>query len=75
MNGFRSIDGSNNNGVKGKPDTQLIRLFDPAFEDGVGVPRRGGATFDPVSRTFVDTSTLPSPRAISNLVVDGEPRY
>ncbi|MEM6596830.1 MAG: peroxidase family protein [Cyanobacteria bacterium P01_C01_bin.69] len=71
MNNFRSIDGANNNGVKGKTDTQLLRLFSPAFEDGIGTPRGGKiSTFDPVSRQFVDVSTLPNPRTISNLVID-----
>ena len=71
MNEFRSIDGSNNNGTKGKANTQLIRLFDPAFEDGIGTPRGGEiSTLDPVTHSFVDASTLPNPRTISNLVID-----
>ena len=55
---FRTIDGSENNGDRGELNTQLIRLFDNAFEDGISVPRGG---------EFV-ASTLPNPRTISNTV-------
>ena len=71
MGDFRSIDGSGNNGRKGKTDAQLVRLFEPAFEDGIGVPRGGEiSVFDPGSRRFVEGSVLPNPRTISNLVID-----
>ena len=59
-NEFRTIDGSENNGNQGEANIPLIRLFDPAFEDGISVPRGGEFT----------ESTLPNPRTISNIVVD-----
>ena len=57
---YRAIDGSDNNGDKGEANSQLIRLFDPSFEDGIGVPRGGEFT----------NSVLPNPRTISNVVID-----
>lgn len=59
-NDFRTIDGTDNNGDLGAANTQLIRLFEPDFEDGISVPRGGP----------FDESTLPNPRTISNIVVD-----
>ena len=59
-NNFRAIDGSSNNADQGKTNTQLIRLFDPAFKDGISVPRGGD----------FNKSKLPNPRTISNIVVD-----
>lgn len=56
---FRTIDGTNNHQFDlGATGTQLLRLFDNAYEDGVSVPRGGN---------FV-TSSLPNPRTISNTV-------
>ncbi|MGB5713825.1 MAG: peroxidase family protein [Waterburya sp.] len=57
---YRAIDGSDNNSDKGKAHNQLIRLFAPAFKDGISVPRGG---------EFND-SNLPNPRTISNIVID-----
>ena len=56
---FRSINGSGNNIANptwGEANTQLLRLANPAYEDGLSVPRGG---FNPI---------LPSARAISNAV-------
>ncbi len=53
---FRSIDGSGNNADHpdwGKAGTPLVRLSDPAYEDGAGAP----SGYD-----------RPSPRLVSNLV-------
>ena len=59
---FRSIDGSGNNmdnSTWGQTDTQLFRMFDPAYQDGMSEPRGGG----------IDSPlTLPSTRDISNKV-------
>lgn len=57
---IRAIDGSGNNNDKGKVNTQLIRLFTPAFDDSISVPRGGE----------FNNSTLPNPRTISNIVID-----
>ncbi len=71
LTGIRTIDGSDNNGNQGVTDSQLIRIFDPAFEDGISVPRGGEISgFDRISGGFVDTSSLPNPRTISNIVND-----
>ena len=54
---IRSIDGSGNNLANpdwGSTGVELLRLTTPAYADGVGEPRGGGA--------------LPSPRAISNAI-------
>ncbi|HIK31390.1 MAG TPA: peroxiredoxin [Oscillatoriales cyanobacterium M59_W2019_021] len=56
---FRTLDGSGNNLTNphwGAADTQLLRMTDPAYADGVWMPRGG------------DPSSLPSPRAVSNAV-------
>ncbi|MDJ0676306.1 MAG: peroxidase family protein [Calothrix sp. MO_167.B42] len=58
---YRTIDGSGNNATNpnyGTPGTQLIRLADPAYEDGISIPRGGDGN-----------SSLPNPRTISNKVV------
>ncbi len=60
MGEFRTIDGTENNGNQGEANTQLIRLFDNAFDDDISVPRGGE----------FDQSELPNPRTISNIVVD-----
>ena len=60
MSQFRTIDGTGNNGDQGVTGSNLIRLFDNAFEDGISVPR-GGEFYE---------STLPNPRTISNIVID-----
>ena len=56
---FRTIDGSQNSlygwGAAGTP---LFRLFQPAYENGIDVPR-GGA---------FNNSTLPNPRTVSNAI-------
>ncbi|MGF1601065.1 MAG: peroxidase family protein [Thermosynechococcaceae cyanobacterium] len=54
---FRTIDGSGNNGANsdwGTPSTQLLRLTDADYDDGISAPRSAG---------------LPSARAVSNAVV------
>ena len=59
---FRSIDGSGNNLSQpdyGRANIQLLRILDNAFDDGISDPRGG-----------TPTSSLPSPRLISNLVAD-----
>ncbi|MDH3585120.1 MAG: peroxidase family protein, partial [Phycisphaerae bacterium] len=56
---FRSIDGTGNHSSDptfGSVDVQLLRLTDPAYQDGASAPRGG------------DPSSLPSARAISNAV-------
>ena len=61
---FRTIDGTDNGGEGrdvGEAETQLIRLFEPDFENDDGNTPRGGE--------FTD-SDLPNPRDISNIVVD-----
>ncbi|MGK7873945.1 MAG: peroxidase family protein [Xenococcaceae cyanobacterium] len=59
FNKFRTIDGSGNNPSDlGAAGTELIRLFDPAYEDGVDEPRGGD----------FNASTLPNPRTISNTI-------
>lgn len=61
---FRTINGSNNNLTHheyGEEGIQLLRLSDPAYEDGYSEPRGGG----------IDTPlTLSSARAISNAIAD-----
>ena len=57
---FRTIDGADNNDNKGATNNALVRLFDPAFEDGFKTPRGGN----------FDESNLPNPRSISNIVND-----
>ncbi len=57
----RSIDGSGNNVANptwGTADTQLLRVVPNAYDDGISDPRGGFS------------SSLPSPRAISNAVHD-----
>ena len=59
---FRTIDGSYNNLLYielGKAETQLLRLFQPAYEDGIAEPRGGG---------IKKPLTLPNPRDISNKI-------
>lgn len=59
---FRTIDGSGNNIANpdfGKADIELVRILDNAYDDGISTPRGG-----------LFTSTLPSPRVISNVVSD-----
>jgi len=59
---FRSIDGSGNNIANpdyGKANIEFLRQQGNAYEDGISVPRGG-----------TPTSTLPSPRLISNVVSD-----
>ena len=59
----RTLNGIENNPVKpelGEAETLLIRLFDPAYEDGISVPRGGP----------IDNSSLPNPRTISNIIAD-----
>jgi len=68
---IRTIDGSDNNGNLGEANSQLMRLFDPAFEDGISVPRGGEISgVDFTTGESTDTSSLPNPRAISNTVND-----
>jgi hypothetical protein len=58
---FRSIDGSDNNLANpewGTPESQLIRLTSPAYDNGTSTPRGG------------IVSSLPTPRVISNVVFD-----
>lgn len=58
---FRTIDGTENNPSDlGAAGTQLIRLFENAYEDGFDTPRGGDFA----------TSFLPNPRTISNTVSD-----
>lgn len=57
---FRSIDGTGNNPSNpnyGAANIELLRLHDNAYEDGISDPRGG-----------LGSSTLPSPRLISNSV-------
>ncbi len=72
MTEFRTIDGSGYNGNQGETNMQLIRHFGNhfnAYEDYISVPRGGPISeFDPLTQTFVDTSNLPNPRYISNIV-------
>ena len=60
MSEFRTIDGADNNGNQGITNSNLIRLFPNAFEDGISIPRGG----------YFSESTLPNPRAISNIVIN-----
>ena len=58
---FRSIDGSENNLANpewGTSESQLIRLTSSAYDNGTSTPRGG------------ISSSLPSPRVISNIVFD-----
>jgi len=58
---YRTIDGSGNNESHtswGTPGQQLFRVAPVGYQDGISVPRGG-----------LDPSTLPSARAISNIVV------
>lgn len=71
INDIRTIDGTNNqideagnslgeerdNGNTGAP---LVRLFDPAYEDGINEPRGGGLG--------EEESNLPNARDISNII-------
>lgn len=58
---FRTIDATQNNlshSNWGTPETQLLRLTSADYDDGISEPRGG------------DSSSLPSPRGISNTVFD-----
>lgn len=58
---IRKIDGTDNQPQDlGQANDLLIRLFEPAYEDGYNAPRGG---FD---------SNLPNPREISNVISDQE---
>lgn len=64
---FRTINGSNNHPQDlGKTGSRLIRLLDPAFEDGFSLPR--GITENQPNNPFIGPSRLPNPRKISNTV-------
>ncbi|NET36837.1 MAG: PEP-CTERM sorting domain-containing protein [Cyanothece sp. SIO1E1] len=59
---FRTINGLDNNPLDptlGEAETELLRLLDPAYDDGFSAPRVTGPT----------GNALPNPRAISNTVV------
>ncbi len=59
---FRTIDGFDNNPIDptlGQAETELIRLFNPAYADDINEPRGGGITL---------TSILPNPRQLSNRI-------
>ena len=65
INDIRTIEGNNNqigdelgNDFDGRTEAPLIRLFDPAFEDGFNEPRGGGLEDG--------ESSLPNPRTVSN---------
>ncbi len=64
---FRTINGSNNHPQDlGKTGSRLIRLLDPAFEDGYSLPR--GITENQPNNPFIGPSRLPNPRKISNAI-------
>ncbi len=64
---FRTINGSNNHPEDlGKTESRLIRLLDPAFEDGYSLPR--GITENQPNNPFIGPSRLPNPRKISNAI-------
>ena len=57
---IRTIDGSGNQpNDHGKAQDELIRLFEPAYEDGISEPRGGGIDLP---------LTLPNTREISNII-------
>ncbi len=61
---FRSIDGTGNNpsnSTLGVAGTELIRLFDSAYQDDISEPRGGG---------FMTPATLPNARDISNAIAN-----
>ncbi len=61
--GFRTIDGSQNNidnPQLGAAYTELMRLFPPAYEDDISIPRGGD----------FKESILPNPRTISNTIAN-----
>ncbi|MEM6611527.1 MAG: peroxidase family protein [Cyanobacteria bacterium P01_C01_bin.72] len=71
LNDIRTINGTNNQidedgeslgeeRDNGNTGAHLIRLFDPAFDDGINEPRGGGVGGE--------ESSLPNPREISNAV-------
>lgn len=65
---YRTIEGTGNNlyySTAGSADTQLLRLLDPAYEDGISAPR---AFFIPPNIPDANKTRLPNPRAISNTV-------
>ena len=67
---YLDIDGSGNNGDQGVANAQLIRLFEPVFEDGIRIPRGGEISeLNPTTGEFIDTSILPNPRTISNIIL------
>lgn len=86
---FRSIDGTGNNVANpdwGSAETPLVRLRDvieyplpgfdydtlaPSYEDGIDVPRGQSG---PVVSPGWASSSLPNPRAISNVVVNQSSR-
>jgi|GEM_PF-677672 len=68
INDIRTIDGSDNQidedgeslgreRDNGSTGSALVRLFEPAFEDGINEPRGGG---------IPEESSLPNPRTVSN---------
>lgn len=64
---FRTINGSNNHPQDlGKTESRLIRLVDPAFEDGYSLPR--GITENQPNNPSIGPSRLPNPRKISNAI-------
>ncbi len=64
---FRTINGSNNQPQDlGKTGSRLIRLLEPAFEDGYSRPR--GIKENQPNNPFIGPSSLPNPRKISNAV-------
>ena len=66
---FRTIKGSNNHpNDLGEADSLLIRLLQPAYEDGFNLPR--GITESQPNNPFIGSSQLPNPRNISNAISD-----
>jgi hypothetical protein len=64
---FRTINGSNNHpNDLGEADSLLIRLLQPAYEDGFNLPR--GITESQPNNPFIGPSRLPNPRNISNAI-------
>jgi hypothetical protein len=66
---FRTINGSNNNpNDLGEAESLLIRLLQPAYEDGFNLPR--GIIESQPNNPFIGPSRLPNPRNISNAISD-----
>lgn len=66
---FRTINGSNNHpNDLGEADSLLIRLLQPAYEDGFNLPR--GIIESQPNNPFIGPSRLPNPRNISNAISD-----